>query len=185
MKVAVSSQWSFHFQLWLSRISSRQQGNYVPFQITTSRSSHLHTIFFGFRFWTQAMSSIPTLLNICLEFVSDNLCSLLSVIYVARNEEFHSEDGTLCAGCKYLPDKYALRNNMFFPENIAEKLITLLSRKGKLNDDTMKLFDRETTHLRFDISACIEASCLASYNLRRNYILLCIPDESIFLMHRR
>lgn len=95
------------------------------------------------------MSSIPTLLNICLEFVSDNLGSLLSVIYVTENEDLFPSDARLLSDCDYLPERYVLRNDMFLPENIAEKLMTLLSRKGKLNDDTMKLFERDITRLRY------------------------------------
>lgn len=93
------------------------------------------------------MTSIPTLLNICLEFVSDNPFSLSLMSY---DESFKPSSGEPSTSYnQYVPDDIVFRSDIFFPENIAEKLITLLSRKGKLNDGTMKLFVRETTRLKY------------------------------------
>lgn len=97
----------------------------------------------------RSIMTIPTLLNICLEFVSDNLYSLLSVIYVTDSDMFDTSGNDIYLDNSFLPHKFTFRSDIFFPENIAEKLITLLSRKGKLNDETMKLFERETTRLRY------------------------------------
>ncbi len=93
---------------------------------------------------------IPTLLNICLEFVSDNPYSLSSVVCVTSNGELPANDAqhSYKTCNKSVTENLAFRSDIFFPENIAEKLITLLSRKGKLNDGTMKLFKRETTRLK-------------------------------------
>lgn len=93
------------------------------------------------------MTSIPTLLNICLDFVSDNPFSLSLMSYDESSRTSSDEPSTYS---QYVPDDIVFRSDIFFPENIAEKLITLLSRKGKLNDGTMKLFVRETTRLKYE-----------------------------------
>lgn len=93
------------------------------------------------------MTSIPTLLNICLEFVSDNPFSL-SLKNCDEPKTLSGDPNSSYS--QYQPDDIVFRSDIFFPENIAEKLITLLSRKGKLNDGTMKLFVRETTRLKYE-----------------------------------
>lgn len=97
------------------------------------------------------MASIPTLLNICLEFVSNNPCSLSSVICITGNTDLCTTDHVYKKCDKFVAKNFAFRSDIFFPENIAEKLITLLSRKGKLNDGTMKLFERGTTRLKYEM----------------------------------
>lgn len=104
------------------------------------------------------MSSIPSLLNICLEFVSDNPYSLSATVFVTGDQRDIVTESALNGNKsrqlsyetyrKFVGKNFVFRNDIFFPENIAEKLITLLSKKGKLNDGTMKLFERETTRLR-------------------------------------
>ena len=123
------------------------------------------------------MTSIPTLLNICLEFVSDNPFSLSLTGYDEPTRASSSESST--SYNQYASDDIVFRSDIFFPENIAEKLITLLSRKGKLNDGTMKLFVRETTRLKYEYLLI-----LINLSFRKSIQFFVFADELTFQMPR-
>lgn len=71
-----------------------------------------------------------TLKDLCIDYV----CNNIEKHYISKHDE---------------PEPIFAEHNIYLPMEVSEVLLTRLSERNKLNDDTLSLFNHRNVYLRF------------------------------------
>ncbi len=87
--------------------------------------------------------NLSSLTDLCAHRVCDIITEFLDRALESDNDEPPLKSKTRS---KIGPLKF--HDHIFLPESVSEKIITILSSRGSLNEHTMSLFDAKHTRLR-------------------------------------